>query len=54
MELVELGQPCDECGGSGELPQGECPICFGDGYSPQFLTLDELRLLTGVCDAVEP
>lgn len=47
-ERVELGVPCDECGGSGELPDGECSICFGEGTVSQFVTIGEFREGAGI------
>lgn len=48
-DVIEVGVgDCNECGGSDDLPDGECPICFGDGYLSRVVTLAEFRRLAGV------
>jgi DnaJ-class molecular chaperone len=45
---IEVGTRCDECGGSGVLPDRSCWLCFGEGRVVSVLTMEEFRRFAGV------
>ncbi len=48
-QVVMIGQPCDECGGEGQLPSAsrarteDCWLCGGVGELRELLMLAEFR-----------
>ena len=47
-EVVEVGVPCDECGGS----RAECLRCFGEGYVYEFYSLEGFRSIVSASASV--
>lgn len=46
VERVQVGWLCDECGGSGVLPDRKCPMCRGAGSTMvQTITRAEFQRL---------